>query len=113
MKKCRKYYGKPTKTTNEIDLLQDYKNIINKVKDYIITELKKRYWDIEIIDNDDEFLLCFRIDIWDFEINLVNNYISIIVNTNNICFEEAHYDNKLEDFDELFKYIDDIINKEN
>ena len=95
-----------------MDLLQDYKKIIDKIKDYIITELKKRYWDIEIIDNDDEFLLCFRIDIWDFEINLINNYISIIANTNNTCFEEDHYDNKLEDFEELFKYIDDIINKE-
>lgn len=92
-----------------MNLLEDYTKIVNKIKEYIKSQLEDRYWDIDIIDNDDEFLLAFRIDIWDFEINLINNYISIQANTNNICFEESHYDDKLETFEQLFKYIDDII----
>lgn len=109
--RCHKYYERPPKIINPMYLLQDYKNIVDKIKGYIKTELEKRYWDIDIIDDDDEFLLCFRIDIWDFEISLINNYISVEANTNNTCFE-GQYSSKLETFDELFKYIDDVISEE-
>lgn len=108
--RCHKYYERPPKIINPIALLQDYKNMAGKIKEYIKTELKERYWDIDIID-DDEFLLCFRIDIWDFDISLINNYISVEAHANNICFE-GQYSSNLETFDELFKYIDDVISEE-
>ena len=110
--RCHKYYERPPKIINPMNLLQDYKNIADKIKEYIKAELKKRYWDIEIIDNDDEFLLAFRIDIWDFEISLINNYISVKADTNNICFEDQYSSSNLETFEELFKYIDDVISEE-
>lgn len=92
-----------------MDLLQDYKNIIEKIKEYIKTELEKRYKDVEYDDDDETSLLCFNIGCWNFVIDVVNNYFRIHY------FNEIVRDNwdsdYLETFEELFQYIDDVISE--
>ena len=92
-----------------MDLLQDYKNISDKIKEYIKTELEKRYDDIKF-DDDETSLLCFNIGCWRFEIYITNNYFRIDY------FNEIVRDNwdtdYLETFDEIYKYIDDVISEE-
>ena len=60
-----------------MDLLQDYKNIVYKIKEHIKTELEKRYDDIKF-DDDDSCLLCFNIGCWYFEIDITNNDFRMI-----------------------------------
>ena len=33
--RCHKYYERPPKIINPMDLLQDYRNIVDKIKEYI------------------------------------------------------------------------------
>ena len=92
--RCHKYYERPPKIINPMDLLQDYKNIVDKIKEHIKTELEKRYDDLKFND-DDTSLLCFnRIDYF-----------------NEIVRDNSDFD-YLESFEELFKYIDDVISEE-
>ena len=92
-----------------MDLLQEYKNIVDKIKEHIKTELEKRYKDIKF-DDDDSCLLCFNIGCWHFVIDVVNNYFRIDY-VNEIVRDNSDFD-YLETFEELFKYIDDVISEE-
>lgn len=88
-----------------MDLLQDYRNIVDKIKEYIKTELEKRYDDIKF--DDDRFcLLSFSIKDIFFDLLLLNNFIDIHYYDDFRCG-----DDRLETFDELFKYIDDVISE--
>lgn len=88
------------------NLLNNYNSCVCKLKENIRRELKAKYDDIKFND-DYNSLLCFDIGCWNFLIDLVNNHFRI------------HYFNKmvrynfdfdyLETFEELFKYIDDVI----
>ena len=91
-----------------MDLLQDYKNIVDKIKEHIKTELEKRYKDIKY--DDDTSLLCFNIGCWNFEIDITNNNFRIGY-FNEIVRDNSDFD-YLETFEELFKYIDDVISEE-
>ena len=91
-----------------MDLLQEYKNIVDKIKEYIKTELEKRYKDINFYD-DDSSLLCFNIGCWYFEIDITNNDFRIEYR-NEIVRDNSDFD-YLETFEELFKYIDDVISE--
>lgn len=88
-----------------MNLLQDYRNIVEKIKEYIISELEKRY-DVKFAD-DDKNLLTFTISNYLFELTLENKLIYILYITVN-----ANDYTVLETFDDLFKYIDDVINEE-
>lgn len=89
-----------------MDLLQDYKNIADKIKEHIKAELEKRYKDIKF-DDDSFYLLSFSIKDIIFDLLLLNNFIDIHYYDDFRCG-----DDRLETFDELFKYIDDVINEE-
>lgn len=91
-----------------MSLLQDYKNISDKIKEYIKTELEKRYKDVKF-DDDNTSLLCFNIGCWRFEIDITNNYFKIDY-VNEIVRDNWDTD-YLETFEELFKYIDDVISE--
>ena len=104
--RCSKYYERPPKIINPMDLLQDYKNIADKIKEYIKTELEKRYDDIKF-DDDSFYLLSFSIKDIIFDLLLINNFIDI-----HYCDDFRCGDDRLETFEELFKYIDDVISEE-
>ena len=89
-----------------MDLLQEYKNILDKVKEYIKAELEKRYKDIKF-DDDSFYLLSFSIKDIIFGLLLLNNFIDIHYYDDFRCG-----DDRLETFKELFKYIDDVISEE-
>lgn len=89
-----------------MDLLQEYKNISDKVKEYIKAELEKRYKDIKFDDNS-FYLLSFSIKDILFDLLLVYNFIHIVYYDDFRCG-----DDRLETFEELFKYIDDVISEE-
>jgi hypothetical protein len=91
-----------------MDLLQDYKNIVDKIKEHIKTELEKRYDDLKFND-DDTSLLCFNIGCWYFVIDIINNEFRIDY-FNEIVRDNSDFD-YLESFEELFKYIDDLISE--
>ena len=91
-----------------MELLQDYRNIIGKIKEHIKTELKKRYKDVKFND-DDSSLLCFNIGCWRFEIDITNNDFRIEY-SNEIVRDNSDFD-YLETFEELFNYIDDVISE--
>lgn len=107
--RCHKYYERPPKIINPMDLLQDYKNIVDKIKEHIKTELEKRYDDLKFND-DDTSLLCFNIGCWYFVIDIINNEFRIDY-FNEIVRDNSDFD-YLESFEELFKYIDDVISEE-
>lgn len=88
-----------------MDLLQDYKNIVDKIKEHIKTELEKRYKDIKF-DDDSFYLLSFSIKDIIFDLLLLNNFIDIHYYDDFRCG-----DDRLETFEELFKYIDDVISE--
>lgn len=88
-----------------MDLLQDYKNIVDKIKEHIKTELEKRYEDIKY-DDDSFSLLSFSIKDIIFDLLLLNNFINI-----DYYAEFGCGDDRLETFEELFKYIDDVISE--
>ena len=88
-----------------MDLLQEYKNIVDKIKEHIKTELEKRYKDIKF-DDDSFYLLSFSIKDIIFDLLLLNNFIDIHYYDDFRCG-----DDRLETFDELFKYIDDVISE--
>lgn len=106
--RCHKYYERPPKIINPMDLLEDYKNIVDKIKEHIKTELEKRYDDLKF-NNDDAPLLCFNIGCWYFEIDITNKDFIIMYN-NEIVRDNSGF-NYLETFEELFKYIDDVISE--
>lgn len=107
--RCHKYYERPHKIINPMDLLEDYKNIVDKIKEYIKTELEERYKDVKF-NNDETSLLCFNIGCWYFEIDITNNDFRIEY-INEIAIDNSDFD-YLETFEELFKYIDDVISEE-
>lgn len=86
-----------------MDLLQEYKNIVDKIKEHIKTELEKRYKDIKF-DDDNYYLLKFTIKEVRFFTVLHTDHINIFSDT-----EDAENINK---FKSLFKYIDDVIREE-
>lgn len=88
-----------------MDLLQDYRNIVEKIKEYIKTELEKRY-DVKFED-DIKNLLTFTINNYLFELTLENQLIYISYLTVNANDYEV-----LETFEDIYKYIDDVINDE-
>ncbi len=90
-----------------MDLLQDYKNISDKIKEYIKTELEKRYDDIKFDDDCDVSLLRFSIKEIVFDLLVLYNFIHIGYFDDFRCSND-----RLETFDELFKYIDDVISEE-
>ena len=92
-----------------MDLLQEYKNIVYKIKEYIKTELEKRYEDIKFGYDYETSLLCFNIGCWRFEIDITNNYFRIEY-INEIVRDNWDSD-YLETFEEIFKYIDDVISE--
>lgn len=104
--RCHKYYERPPKIINPMDLLQDYKKIVDKIKEHIKTELEKRYEDISF---NNDFLLNFNIKNYVFVLFLSDGFISIGYEHK---FFETHDNKKVETFDELFKYIDDVISEE-
>lgn len=105
--RCHKYYERPPKIINPMDLLQDYRNIVDKIKEHIKTELEKRYKDIRFDDDSNFHFLCFSIKDILFDLLLLNNFIDIHYYADFRCG-----DDKLETFEELFKYIDDVISEE-
>ena len=106
--RCYKYYERPPKIINPMNLLEDYKNIIDKIKEYIKTELEERYDDLKF--NDDETsLLCFNIGCWYFEIDITNNNFRIEY-VNEIVRDNSDFD-YLETFEEIYQYIDDVISE--
>lgn len=92
-----------------MDLLQDYRKIVDKIKEHIKTELEKRYKDIKF-DDYDFCLLSFSIGVWNFEIDLRNGYL--IISSDNQIIADNDENAELETFEELFKYIDDVISEE-
>ena len=93
----------------DYNLLNNYRNYASKLKDNIRRELKAKYDNIKFNDDDDS-LLYFNIGSWYFVIAIINdvfriNYFSEIVKHN---FDFDY----LESFEELFKYIDDVISEE-
>lgn len=107
--RCHKYYERPHKIINPMDLLEDYKNIVDKIKEHIKTELEKRYGDIKPDAYDNYFLACIIKD-YLFEFSLENKLIYISYLT--VGNKYANDCNCVETFDELFKYIDDVISEE-
>lgn len=105
--RCHKYYERPPKIINLMNLLQDYRNIVDKIKEHIKTELEKRYKDIKFDDDCDVNLLRFSIKEIIFDLLVLYNFIDIHYYDDFRCG-----DDKLETFDELFKYIDDVISEE-
>lgn len=105
--KCQKYCERPPKRTKQVDLMEDYRNIVDKIKEHIKTELEKRYKDIKFDDVSNFHFLCFSIKDIVFDLLLLNNFIDIHYYDDFRCG-----DNKLETFEELFKYIDDVISEE-
>ena len=83
-----------------MELLEEYKNIVEKIKEYLISELKKRY-DIEF-DDDRGFLLNFTIKNYGFEVDLESRYFYID------CYTET-WGRYVETFEELFEFINEII----
>ncbi|WP_288550757.1 hypothetical protein [uncultured Brachyspira sp.] len=109
--RCHKYYERPPKIINPMDLLQDYKNIVDKIKEHIKTELEKRYKDIRFDDDIGNALIVCTINNHIYcNIGLVDKYIYIQ------CYNELVSDvndfENVETFEELFKYIDDVISEE-
>ena len=92
-----------------MELLQDYKNIVYKIKEHIKTELEKRYKDIRFGYDYETSLLCFNIGCWYFEIDITNNYFRIEY-SNEIVRDNSDFD-YLESFEEIYKYIDDVISE--
>lgn len=88
-----------------MDLLQEYRNISDKIKEHIKTELEKRYKDIKL-DDDSFYLLSFSIKDIIFQMLLINDFINIHYYDDFRCG-----DDRLETFEELFKYIDDVISE--
>ena len=91
-----------------MDLLKKYRKITGQIKEHIKTELEKKYKDVEY-DDDDTSLLCFNIGCWYFEIDITNNDFRIEYR-NEIVRDNSDFD-YLETFEELFKYIDDVISE--
>ena len=92
-----------------MDLLQQYKNIIGQIRMHIKTELEKRYGDIKPDAYDNYFLACIIKD-YLFEFSLENKLIYISYLT--VGNKYANDCNCVETFEELFKYIDDVISEE-
>ena len=86
-----------------MDLLQDYKNIVDKIKEHIKTELEKRYEDIKF-DDDNYYLLKFTIKGVRFFTVLHTDHINIFSDTEDV--------ENINTFESLFKYIDDVISEE-
>lgn len=101
--RCHKYYERPHKIINPMDLLEDYKNIVDKIKEHIKTELEKRYEDIRF-DDDNYYLLKFTIKGVRFFTVLHSDYINIFSDTEDV--------ENINTFESLFKYIDDVISEE-
>lgn len=93
----------------KMSLLQQHTNITGQIKEHIKTELEKRYDDLKFND-DDTSLLCFNIGCWYFVIDIINNEFRIDY-FNEIVRDNSDFD-YLESFEELFKYIDDVISEE-
>lgn len=94
-----------------MDLLQAYRNIVDKIKEHIKTELEKRYEDIRFDDDIGNALIVCTINNHIYcNIGLVDKYIYIQ------CYNELVSDvndfENVETFEELFKYIDDVISEE-
>lgn len=90
-----------------MDLLQEHRNIVDEIKEYIKIQLKERYKDVKFNDDSDFPLLCFSIKDILFDLLLLNNFINI-----GYYYDDFRCgDDRLETFEELFKYIDDIINE--
>ena len=92
-----------------MDLLQQYKNITGQIRMHIKTELEKRYGDIKPDAYDNYFLACIIKD-YLFEFSLENKLIYISYLT--VGNKYANDCNCVETFEELFKYIDDVISEE-
>lgn len=91
-----------------MNLLQNYKKIVDKIKEHIKTELEKRYKDIRFDNVSDFHFLCFSIKEISFELSLENKIICI-----SFYIDEYNNDLKcIETFEEVFKYIDDVISEE-
>lgn len=88
-----------------MDLLQDYKNIVDKIKEHIKTELEKRYKDIDYISQYEHILFSFTIKGILFHLDLDNSFLHIY------CSRQS-YEGYLETFEELFNFIDRVISKE-
>lgn len=86
-----------------MNLLQNYKKIVDKIKEHIKTELEKRYDDIEF-DDDNYYLLKFTIKEVRFFTVLHTDYINIFSDTEDV--------ENINTFESLFKYIDDVISEE-
>ena len=91
-----------------MDLLQQYKNITGQIRMHIKTELEERYKDVKF-DDDDTCLLCFNIGCWYFEIDITNNDFRIEY-FNEIVRDNSDFD-YLATFEEIYKYIDDVISE--
>ena len=88
------------------NLLNNYNSLVFKLKDCIRRELKAKYDNIKF--NDDGLsLLCFNIGCLYFVIDIINNQFRINY-FNEIVKHNFDFD-YLESFEELFKYIDDVI----
>ncbi|WP_286033351.1 hypothetical protein [Brachyspira pilosicoli] len=94
----------------KMSLLQQHTNITGQIRMHIRTELKEKYDDIEFDDGDETSLLCFDIGCWNFVIDVVNNYFRI--EYFNETVRDDWNSDYLETFEELFKYIDDVISEE-
>lgn len=94
-----------------MDLLQDYRNIVEKIKDYITAELKKRYDDIKFDDNIDNALIICTINKHIYcNVGLVDTLMYIRCH-NELVTDYADFEN-VETFNELFKYIDDVVKED-
>lgn len=103
--RCHKYYERPPKIINPMDLLQDYKKIVDKIKEHIKTELEKRYKDIDYISQYEHILFSFTIKGILFHLDLDNSFL-------HIYWSRQSYEGYLETFEELFNFIDRVISKE-
>lgn len=101
--RCHKYYERPPKIINPMDLMLEYKNIVDKIKEHIKTELEKRYEDIKF-DDDNYYLLKFTIKGVRFFTVLHTDHINIFSDTEDV--------ENINTFESLFKYIDDVISEE-
>lgn len=101
--RCHKYYERPPKIINPMDLMLEYKNIVDKIKEHIKTELEKRYKDIKF-DDDNYYLLKFTIKGVRFFTVLHTDHINIFSDTEDV--------ENINTFESLFKYIDDVISEE-
>lgn len=99
------YIRKIEENLRKIYILDEYKKVVDEVKDRIETDLKEKYKDIKFYE--DTMLISCYIKDYLFEISLEDKliYISFYKNKRN------KGSTVVETFEGIFNYIDDIIKK--